>query len=214
MDDYYDTKKSTPDRDELSIRKTKSSRSTKTEVYDADDTIRSIRSYHRARRQAQVHKTPSGEDTRASNRNRTIQVTTAPSASELFDSDVMSLKSNRTRTGDMLEHRERSKPKVRGLSGILGEYHPKPISPKSQRSSSSWRSDRSIRKYSDVERTKSNEQLDFDVDRVVVVPDGILKNSTTREGPNKQGGGSSRIAFAPDAQTMGLQRQHSEQEEM
>jgi hypothetical protein len=184
-----------PDANELVIRKTKSSRSAKTEVYDADETVRSMRS---------------GDHTRASNRSRTMRFVT-PSASELFDSDLLSLKSNRSGDG-------RSKPRVRGLSSILGgnDRMDKPISPKSQRSSSSWRSDRSIRKYSDVERTRSNE-LDFDADRVVI-PESILKKKKEKASRRESTG---RIVFAPEARaveyggrTPTLKRQHSEQEEM
>ena len=186
------------ERDELSIRKSKSSRSGKTEVYDADDatTVKSTKSSRLM--------TIDGNHTQEANKNRTMRIVT-PSASELFDSDIVSLKSNRTRS-DLVQERS----KVRGLSGIL-RGDKAPISPKSQRSSSSWRSDRSIRKYSDVERMRSNEHLDFDADRVVV-PESILKTNKKNKSASKSAG---RIAFAPNAQgaeDAKLVRQHSEQE--
>ncbi|KAL3941199.1 MAG: hypothetical protein SGBAC_004406 [Bacillariaceae sp.] len=194
------------DRDELSVRKirssrsVKSSRSVRTEVHDADDTVRSMRSDH------------------TRNKSRTMRIMT-PSANELFDSDLMSLRSKNSSgdqlVGENIVHERSPKPKVRGLANILGtERKDKPISPRSLRSSSSWRSNRSIRKYSDVERARSNE-LDFDADRVLI-PESILKKPASRRGREAAG----RIAFAQDAQSVeydfggSVRRQYSEQEEM
>jgi hypothetical protein len=150
------------DADELVIRQTRSARSTKSEIYEVDDlAIRSMRS----------------------------------ATSELYDADAISVRSRRTGEFSSDDTSARSERSSQGQSMWTRELKDLGKEEKNLRQKKSLmfplRSERNVRKFSDVQPTGSD--LEFDADRVII-PESILKSKSIAKK-------ESSVVFAPHPKT-------------
>jgi hypothetical protein len=175
------------DADELVIRQTRSARSTKSEIYDADDaTVKSAR-------------TDMVDDLAIRSMRSAI--------SELYDADAISIRSMRTgafssddtsaRSGRSSQGQSMWTRELKDLGKSMWTRELKDLGKieKNLRKKKSLmfplRSKRNVRKCSEVSPTRSD--LEFDADRVII-PESILKSKSIAKK-------ESSVMFAPDPKT-------------